>query len=256
MQEYFAAQFIYLDSKTAQIKILERILNGKDIDKSFNLLDIYYDIDYKSYRDVVIYQVLIDFKKHVAILREKVRKINEEELIQFAEVTFPALGYVSLVLENSKKDYNIKVQEAMHSYEKLNYLDEFERVVSNEYFDNANNVYTIQYYNTRRLDTLIILSNKKNDIAKSFYYKFNYGMDVFNKSAKEKLFKKKSKSIIIDYQHPTTVSMYGVDNLCSLLSRSTAFSTTLDYSKAMDMLRLIEREKETQNADDYLLSGL
>lgn len=45
LQEYFAAQFIFKDTKKNQEKILEAIYNSKHIDGYINILDIYYDID-------------------------------------------------------------------------------------------------------------------------------------------------------------------------------------------------------------------
>jgi predicted NACHT family NTPase len=62
LQEYFAAQFIYLDSKGQRDKILERIYNGVDLEKYTNILDLYYDIDYKSFRNTILYSILKDFK--------------------------------------------------------------------------------------------------------------------------------------------------------------------------------------------------
>lgn len=45
LQEYFAAQFIYKDSKNSQNSILEKLYKSDNLDKYINLLDLYYDID-------------------------------------------------------------------------------------------------------------------------------------------------------------------------------------------------------------------
>lgn len=45
LQEYFAAQFIFLDTKDKQKDVLQKICNNENITKYFNLLDLYYDID-------------------------------------------------------------------------------------------------------------------------------------------------------------------------------------------------------------------
>jgi hypothetical protein len=47
--EYFAARFIFCDAKQNQDKILTAIYNSEHIDKYSNVLDIYYDIDYKGF---------------------------------------------------------------------------------------------------------------------------------------------------------------------------------------------------------------
>lgn len=53
LQEYFAAQFIYLDSKIHQNLILEKIYNHDNLDKFINILDLYYDMDYKTFRNTI-----------------------------------------------------------------------------------------------------------------------------------------------------------------------------------------------------------
>lgn len=63
LQEYFAAQFIFLDSKKAQSEILNKLYSGNDIDKYYNLLDLYYNIDYKGFRVNIMYNLLTEFKQ-------------------------------------------------------------------------------------------------------------------------------------------------------------------------------------------------
>ena len=54
LQEYFAAQFIYKDSKKNQDAILCALYNSDNLDKYINLLDIYYDIDNWGFRKNII----------------------------------------------------------------------------------------------------------------------------------------------------------------------------------------------------------
>ena len=49
LMEYFAARFIAEDAKEKQNTILTNIYNSENNDKYFNMLDIYYDIDYKGF---------------------------------------------------------------------------------------------------------------------------------------------------------------------------------------------------------------
>ena len=64
LQEYFAAQFIYLDSKEQQSKILLQLYNNPTLDKFINILDLYYDIDTKTFRSTILFNLLILFDKH------------------------------------------------------------------------------------------------------------------------------------------------------------------------------------------------
>ena len=54
LQEYFAAQFIYKDSKKNQDAILCALYGSDNLDKYVNLLDIYYDIDNWGFRKNII----------------------------------------------------------------------------------------------------------------------------------------------------------------------------------------------------------
>lgn len=47
--EYFAARFIFCDAKESQDKILTAIYNSENLDKYINMLDLYYDIDWKGF---------------------------------------------------------------------------------------------------------------------------------------------------------------------------------------------------------------
>lgn len=50
LQEYFAAQFIYKDSKSSQDSILKALYESENLEKYLNLLDLYYDIDNWGFR--------------------------------------------------------------------------------------------------------------------------------------------------------------------------------------------------------------
>ena len=61
LQEYFAAQFIFKDSKKSQESILKALYNSPNLDNYINLLDIYYDIDNKGFNANIKYQILSDY---------------------------------------------------------------------------------------------------------------------------------------------------------------------------------------------------
>lgn len=65
LQEYFAAQFIYLDSKSKQKDILIKLYTSNENERFLNVLDLYYSIDYKSFKEIIVYDILLNFKKHL-----------------------------------------------------------------------------------------------------------------------------------------------------------------------------------------------
>lgn len=54
LQEYFAAEFIYKDSKSNQDAILSKLYNSKKIDSYINLLDLYFDIDPNGFQKNIV----------------------------------------------------------------------------------------------------------------------------------------------------------------------------------------------------------
>jgi hypothetical protein len=64
LHEYFAAQFIYMDSKEKQNDILLNIYNHPELYKFLNILDLYYDMDYKTFRNVIEYNLLKDYYEY------------------------------------------------------------------------------------------------------------------------------------------------------------------------------------------------
>ena len=65
LQEYFAAQFIYLDSNDQKGKILLQLFNHQNLDKYINILDLYYDIDTKTFRNTILFELLKEFEQHI-----------------------------------------------------------------------------------------------------------------------------------------------------------------------------------------------
>ncbi len=55
LQEYFAAQFIFKDSKKDQDVILKALFTSNNVDKYVNLLDLYYDIDNWGFKKNVLF---------------------------------------------------------------------------------------------------------------------------------------------------------------------------------------------------------
>lgn len=60
-QEYFAASYICFDSKEKQNKYLTTMIENEKISKYYNVLDFCYDIDYKKFREIIIYPFIKEF---------------------------------------------------------------------------------------------------------------------------------------------------------------------------------------------------
>ena len=62
--EYFAARFIYCDAKQNQDRILSAIYKSGNFSKYYNMLDIYFDIDYKGFSKNITLSLCEDFVKY------------------------------------------------------------------------------------------------------------------------------------------------------------------------------------------------
>lgn len=104
LHEYFAAQFIYLDSKEKQKRILSRIYEHKDIDKFINVLDLYYDMDYKTFRNVIEVELLREYRKYcISSYQDISNEIDQKDIVRRRELTFLSEIRYFYVPKNSLK---------------------------------------------------------------------------------------------------------------------------------------------------------
>jgi hypothetical protein len=65
LQEYFASQFIYLDSKEKQPEILKRICFHESNEIYLNIIDLYESIDPKGFKEIIIKKLIEDYLYHL-----------------------------------------------------------------------------------------------------------------------------------------------------------------------------------------------
>ena len=78
LQEYFAAEFIYKDSKENQNLILSALYKSSRIERYINLLDLYFDIDYSGFEVNILLPFLKEFLAYHASVPMKLNSINEK----------------------------------------------------------------------------------------------------------------------------------------------------------------------------------
>ena len=78
LQEYFAAEFIYKDSKENQDLILSTLYKSSRIERYINLLDLYFDIDYSGFEKNILRPFLSEFLAYHASVPEKPNIIDEK----------------------------------------------------------------------------------------------------------------------------------------------------------------------------------
>ena len=76
LQEYFAAEFIYKDSKENQDLILSTLYHSSKIERYINLLDLYFDIDYPGFEKNILLPFLKEFLVYHASIPPKPDNIS------------------------------------------------------------------------------------------------------------------------------------------------------------------------------------
>jgi len=116
LQEYFAAQFIYSDLKEKQQDILLKLARHDDVEKFINTLDLFYSIDSKTFREVITYNLLIDFLKFIKTSYSYLPLSPVKEKRQM--LTF-AYDYIFFAVGTDEVISSEKVNNIL--YRKLNY---------------------------------------------------------------------------------------------------------------------------------------
>lgn len=83
IQEYFAAEFICNDTKNEQENVLKALVKSEHFDKLRNVITLCYEIDYKTFRNVVLYNLCKEFIKYC---NSSFTEIQEKGDIPIAEI--------------------------------------------------------------------------------------------------------------------------------------------------------------------------
>ncbi len=89
IQEYFAAQFIFMDTKDEQSKILLNIYNHNSLRYFINTLELYADIDPISFTNCIELNYLEEYINHIdAYVNSNIKDVSETELLSRGNLTF------------------------------------------------------------------------------------------------------------------------------------------------------------------------
>lgn len=172
LQEYFAAQFIFKDIKENQDKILSAIYESSNMEKYYNMLDIYYDIDIFSFRKNILLPLLKDYNLYFG-KKESSDDINVQKGLLFNRDTYIIVldkdeGF-SKTIELVRSEFEvIAPRRAVTIQHKECYIYCIEsgctgaqkRILLNILF-NKKNDFIKNYSRSRSLDNILILEKSK-----------------------------------------------------------------------------------------------
>lgn len=79
LQEYFAAEYIYLDAKDHQGEILNKMYRSSHVESYYNIFDLYFDIDKEGFKQYVLKDFIADYLKYSKESRSHIDKIEIDE---------------------------------------------------------------------------------------------------------------------------------------------------------------------------------
>lgn len=247
LQEYFSAQFIYLDSKEKQTTILKRIYNHTYLEKFVNILDLYYDMDYKTFRNVIEYELLKEFHAHVESY--KFKNINTETIYKRAELCF--LKKIALFQDS---EYST---EGLFSEGTGEMMDKIRKETGKRlegilcYSPCPKFIFGLHLYETKF--SLITLLEKKNSLLINSSMKITENKNIeidyeFQKDLEYVFISKTSEDV---FNLP--INFEKVNEIIELTDMP---QINLDYRKSSNYLKVIEDSLQEECEDDFLLNGL
>ena len=256
LQEYFAAQFIYLDSKEKQSAILKKLSSTENVDKFINVLDLYYDMDYKTFRNVIEYSLLIDYEQYSKKnYNKKYIEVKEASINKRKELTFSFDTYLFRAEKEDGKDAfsGERLSEMIKKYKYKNNLEDkrFSGVFLSPPF--TDNIYAIHYQNPKT-SLMMLLLIKKNMIVKEIK-----GRKYFNKSKVSidcEIGKEFEMVYISDELQSPFNSKKNFDNINEFIEATRMFPVSIDSKNALITLKQIKADIEKESVDDFLIDGI
>lgn len=255
LQEYFAAQFIYLDSKDKQNTILRKLYNHHNIEKFINIIDLYYDMDYKTFRNVIEFELLCEFEDYNRIAyKGNYQRISEDLIAERVELTFLMDCFIFKVLKINKTDHldAKKLKHMLDIYIKDNNLDgdNFNGIIIA--VNRNSNIYGIHYQNNKN-SLLHLLANKKNKIVRLINSNEQYTIDINIESELE------NEYILHKVTDMDTDILNSEENFSKtnkIIEYTRLSDVVIDRSNAFNKLEEIRKSMNLEKEDDYLLDGI
>ena len=118
LQDYFAAQFIWLDTGEKKPEVLRKIARSRDNEKYENLLDLYYEIDYKTFRQVILYDYLSEFVTYfdAPVTIQSEEDVSKEVIKNAKLITFDSVYVIPKVSEHNENSEIMNVSENILNY--------------------------------------------------------------------------------------------------------------------------------------------
>jgi hypothetical protein len=237
LQEYFAAQFIFKDIKKNQDEILSAIYNGNNIEKYYNMLDLYYDIDIFGFRKNLLLPLLKEYRRDFGE-KESMNDINIQKGLLFKRKPCLILStndssFSDMIECIGKTDSQFILREGQRTENKKGYIYCFDSFVND----------------SQKRNLLNILYNKKANFISQYSHKPNL----------ENVFVlEKNKPYIINAHIDNPINSYSLwQEINYLLARGHFFGNIyIEIDDCINEISKIEKEISMKENPSELLAGL
>ena len=251
-QEYFAANYIAYDANEKQEQLLEQLVSESKINKYYNVLDFYYDINYKQFSRVILYPILNKLEQYVknSYTDKYFKNIDSDDLKLRKEICFSNKNINIRILskEESEELYNVEPNvKFSHLFPDSKMADKF---LTNEIL-----AMSIQRDYLTTLTRL--LYNKKSNIVKvyrrdnkrttfSIYNEICERLEVGSYTIDESL-----DNILNDIDMFNLINCYIAE--IGFRNNMIRINSFFDYDKCMELKSKIEEDIENEKGDlDFL----
>tara|TARA_R110002051_G_scaffold254217_4_gene313159 strand:- start:8 stop:2014 length:2007 start_codon:yes stop_codon:yes gene_type:complete len=256
LQEYFSAQFIYLDSKNKQNLILEKLFNHSNIEKFINVLDLYYDMDYRTFRNVIEKSILEEYINHSKTKYNKSYKgVSKKAIETRKEISFLT---TSLVFKSIQGEYNghpfdsERLSKMLKDYRENNNLESksFAPIIVSPPL--LKDQFIIHYFNSKNI-ILKLLASKKSKLVSEVNLKRGNG-DIFDFT-----YDYDNEFELVEINDSQTEIYNSKENfeiVNELIIASSHSSVIIKNEAAIETLKEINESLKTEIEDDFLVGGI
>ncbi|MDF5691762.1 NACHT domain-containing protein [Aquirufa aurantiipilula] len=248
LQEYFAAQFIYLDSKGQQSKILLQLYNNPSLDKFINILDLYYDIDTKTFRSTILFELLQLYKNYYnSTFQDKRYTITQEIISLRKEVCFLIEPFLFTMPNREGRIDHKELDEMIFK------LGKNKRISG-----------SLDSPNSDRQLCCLVCSDVKESMCNMLSSKLPNLFHQVPKINREKLVLNISHSLsnlyepymLNDKLEDQFNSNKNFDQVTNLIKTSKRRSSNIATNEALKLLEEIEEQINNEKSEDFLLDGI
>ncbi len=245
LQDYFAAKFIEVGAGAKQEAILKKIYQLDDISRFENVLDIFYDIDKKIFKNTILYWLMRDIKSYFNSDIGKELEVNDDFLNERKEKTFGR--------EIIMKLYSEEESQLINSISKGKLRSEYFRNDFNKSkINNWNDDYMVKY-NLKRdkvLALFIKMDHNKNELIKILSHKgLTIANDNRNLYLDSKITLPINTFIKINFDKDSYIN--STENF-KFVNDMLEIGYTINYNQVNEEIIQIERAISQKEIDDIL----